>query len=457
MSALFTPSLTRRVLLSLLAAFVLTWGVLLAVEVAGTGKPEDLDRVIASFGNGLLADLAATDNADEARGIVLGLDRATNRSYRENGLPTILALQLLDRDGRVVHVTPAWRDALAGAVPGASRVDAGGRVLHLWRGSGPRWTVVIGQPEVERAYIVRMLATELTRYMLIALPLVLLPLWLAVRQGLKPLRRLSGAVAARDPDDLAPTGLTARHRELQPLMAAIDGLLARLRAKVAREQAFVHDAAHELRTPMAVISAQVHALVQAGDAPARREAEARLDASIARASNLVDQLLALARLDDARAPRHETLDVAVLTQQELALLVPRALANGLELGLDAPESLPVAVEAVAFRSILHNLVVNAIHYVPAGGQVEVSLAATATGLVLRVVDDGPGIAPALRATVFDRFVRGAGHDVAGSGLGLAIVRQAARRSGGDVVLRDAPGGRGCAFEVTLAQAGEPPR
>jgi signal transduction histidine kinase len=453
MRTLLVPSLTRRVLLALLAAFALTWGVLLAVELAEAGKPADLDRVIANFGNGLLSDLAATDNADEARGIVLGLDRATNRSYRDNALPTVLALQLRDRDGRVVHASDTWRDALAAAVPGASRMNADGRVVHLWRGSGPRWTVVIGQPEVARPYIARMLAAELTRYMLIALPLILLPLWLAVSQGLKPLRRLSRAVAARDPDDLAPTGLVARHRELQPLVAAIDDLLARLRAKVAREQAFVHDAAHELRTPMAVISAQVHALVQAGDPPARREAEARLDASIARASNLVDQLLALARLDDARAPRRETLDVAALAQQELALLAPRALAAGLELGLDAPEALVAEVEPAAFRSILRNLVVNAIHYVPAGGQVAVSVVATAGGLVLRVVDDGPGIAAALRATVFDRFVRGTGHDVAGSGLGLAIVRQAARRAGGDVVLHDGPDGRGCAFEVTLAEAG----
>ena len=168
-------------------------------------------------------------------------------------------------------------------------------------------------------------------------------------------------------------------------------------------------------------------------------------------------MLSLARLDDARAAPRETLDLAALVQQELALLVPRALAKGIDLGLDAPESLTAAIEAAAFRSILHNLVVNAIHYMPGGGHVEVSLATTAAGLVLRVADDGPGIAPDLRPTVFDRFVRGAGHDVAGSGPGLAIVRQAARRSGGDVVLRDGPHGRGCLFEVTLASAGGPPR
>lgn len=457
MKALVTPSLTRRVLLALLGAFALTWGVLMAVQYAHIGDATDLDRVIERFGRGLLTDLAATDSADEARGIVAGLDRATNRSYREGGLPTVLGLQLSDRDGRVVYASQDLRDALAAAAPGVSRLPAGDRVVHLWRAAGPRWTVVIGQPEIARSYILRMLAADLTRYMLIALPIVLLPLWLAVRQGLKPLRRLSSAVAARDPDDLAPTRLAARHRELQPLVAAIDDLLARLRAKVAREQAFVHDAAHELRTPMAVISAQVHALAQAGDALARREAEARLDESIARASNLVDQLLALARLDDSHAPRREQVDATALAQQELALLAPRALAKELELSLEAPETLVVAVEPVAFRSILHNLVVNAIHYVSRGGQVSVSLAATAEALVLRVVDDGPGIAPALRASVFDRFVRGAGHDVAGSGLGLAIVRQAARRSGGDAVLFDGPRGCGCAFEVTLAGVAGPPR
>ena len=457
MTALFMPSLARRVLLALLAAFALTWAVLLAVEYSGQADPAALDRVIETFGRGLLADVAAAGSADEARGIVGGLDRTSNRTYRGAALPTVLALQLWDRDGRCVYASEALRAEIAGTPPGSSRRASGERVVHVWRASGVRWTIVVAQPEIARAFVVRALAVDLTRYMLIALPIVLLPLWLAVSQGLKPLRRLSHAVAAREPDDLAPTGLVARHRELRPLVAAIDGLLARLRAKVAREQAFVHDAAHELRTPMAVISAQVHALAQAGDAPARREAEARLDDSIARASNLVDQLLALARLDDSHVPKRDTLDVAALAQQELALLFPRALAQGLELGLEAPESLRFAVEPAAFRSILHNLVVNAIHYVPRGGQVVVSLALEASALLLRVVDDGPGIAPALRASVFDRFVRGTGHDVAGSGLGLAIVRQAARRAGGDVSLHDGPGGRGCAFEVRLAAGDGPPR
>jgi signal transduction histidine kinase len=449
MRALLAPSLARRVVLALLLAFGLAFIVLMAVQYRGATDPRNLERAIGDFGRGTLHDLATVDDPAEARGLVSGLDSSANRTYRELDMPSVLAVQVWDRDGHCVYASAALRSEVASAPTGRSMLAGTHRILHVFRESGPRWTVVVGQPEVPRSFVLKTIAVDLGPSMLIALPCVLLPLWLAVWQGLRPLRRLSRAVAERDPDDLAPTGLVARHRELRPLVRAIDDLLDRLRAKVRREQGFVHDAAHELRTPMAVISAQVHELAQAPDAPARREAEARLDDSIARASRLVDQLLALARLDDSQAPRREMLDVAALAQQELALLVPRAIAGGLELSLDAPESLLFAVEVTAFRSILHNLVVNAIHYVPRGAQVAVSLAEAGSALVLRVADDGPGIARQARATVFDRFVRGTGHAVAGSGLGLAIVRQAARRSGGDVVLLEAPEGAGCVFEVTL--------
>ena len=449
MKALFAPSLVRRVVLALLLAFGLVFVVLLAVDYVSTSDPRNLDKAVHDFGHGLLIDLADVTDEAEARGVVGGLDRAANRNYADQSLPAVLAVQLRAADGRVVYASPALRSEIAAAPTGESVLPGTHRILHVFREAGPRWTVVVAQPEVPRAYLLRVLAAELVRDMLIAFPCVLLPLWLAVSQGLSPLRKLSRAVAARDPDDLAPTHLEARHRELRPLVQAIDDLLARLRAKVGREQAFVHDAAHELRTPMAVISAQVHGLAQAPDAPARAAAEARLDASIARASRLVDQLLALARLDDSHATRREPHDVAALVQQELALLAPRALAAGLDLGLDAPESLVHPVELVAFRSILVNLVVNAILYVPRGGRVTVSLAREDESLVLRVADDGPGIAPAARATVFERFVRGPCHDAPGSGLGLAIVRQAARRSGGYVTLGDGPGGRGCEFVVAF--------
>jgi signal transduction histidine kinase len=454
MRRLFEPSLARRMMLALLVAFALAWGVLLAFEYGQEGTAAAVDGKLAAFARGLVVDLAEVADPAEARATVAVLERTINRNYREAGLPAVFLVQLQDGQGRRLHGGAAWADALSALPAGPGQVRLPGRPpLHAFRAVGPRWTVTVAQTEAPRAWVLRSLGIELSVYMAIALPCLVLPLWLAVSQGLAPLRRLSQAVAARDSGDMSATGLVARHRELRPLVDAIDGLLARLRAKVEREHRFIHDAAHELRTPMAVISAHAHALAQAPDAAARRDAEERLDGALARAARLVDQLLALARLDDGHAPRREWTDVSLLAQQELAQLAPRAIAGGLELDLDAPEALRAEIEPLALRTILRNLVGNALQYVPAGGRVQVSIALDGDDLRLVVADDGPGIAPQDRERVFERFVRGAAGDVPGSGLGLAIVRQAARRWRGEVVLSDGLGGRGCRFDVRLPGRG----
>ena len=454
MKRLFEPSLVRRLMLALLLAFALAWTVLLAFEYLHDGTPSAVDGKLAALASGLVADLTEVADAAEARATVTILERTINRSYREAGFPAVFLVQLQDNAGRRLHGAAAWADTLATAPAGASHVQAPGQLpIHAYRAAGPRWTVTVAQSEVPRAWVLKSLAAELTVYMTIALPCLLLPLWLAISQGLRPLRRLSQAVAERNFEDLGATGLVARHRELRPLVSAIDDLLARLRAKVGREHAFIHDAAHELRTPMAVISAEAHALAQAPDAVARQEAEKRLDGSLARAARLVDQLLALARMDDSHQPWRESVDVCLLAQQELARLAPRAIAGGLELDLEAPDTLPMEIEPLALRTILRNLVGNALLYVPRGGRVHVSLALHGGGLQLAVADDGPGIAPEDRERVFERFMRGGSRDVSGSGLGLAIVRQAALRMGGEVVLFDGLDGRGCRFDVCLPAPG----
>ena len=143
------------------------------------------------------------------------------------------------------------------------------------------------------------------------------------------------------------------------------------------------------------------------------------------------------------------------------MLEPQAFARDLELSLEAPDTLTWPMPLGAFRAILQNLVGNAVRYVQAGGHVAVALDVEGETLRLSVTDDGPGIPAALRATVFDRFVRGAGHDVPGSGLGLAIVRHAAARAGGTVQLIDglpgSGGAPGCRFEVMFTSRASSPR
>lgn len=444
------PSLRRRVVLTLLGAFMLVAVVLALREYVSGADPAQLDRVIASFGRGVMEQLDTIEDPVEARGAVESLETQINRSYREAGLPSRLILQLWDRHGQLLHGTPRALPALLPESTGSSRLDDHGQLLHVFQARDARWCIAVAQPEVDRAWRVRAIADDLAGSLLIALPLVLVPLWFAVTQGLRPLSQLSERIRLRHPDDLDAIGMAPRHAELQPLVQALDALLARLHRKVQRERAFVHDAAHELRTPLAVISAQAHALARARDSAERAQAQALLDDAIARSSSLIDQLLQLARFDGG-AEEATLLDVARVAQEELAVLEPQAFARDLELSLEAPDTLTWPMPLGAFRAILQNLVGNAVRYVQAGGHVTVALDVEGETLHLSVTDDGPGIPAALSATVFDRFVRGAGHDLPGSGLGLAIVRQAAARAGGTVQLLDglpgSAGAPGCRFEV----------
>jgi signal transduction histidine kinase len=157
----------------------------------------------------------------------------------------------------------------------------------------------------------------------------------------------------------------------------------------------------------------------------------------------------MANIDDGKPAALGDVDVAELVRTELALLAPAALARHIDLVLDAPDTLRWRLDLHAFQAVLHNLVNNAIAYIPAHGRVHVGLRGDGAALVLAVADDGPGIPPAERALVFERFYRGAGHDKPGAGLGLAIVREAAARLGGGVVLVEGIDGKGCRFVVTI--------
>jgi signal transduction histidine kinase len=235
---------------------------------------------------------------------------------------------------------------------------------------------------------------------------------------------------------------------LKPLAASLDHLLARLRHKIQRERAFVQDAAHELRTPMAVISAQAHVLATSGEVH-RHEAAQQLDRAIARGSHLIEQMLQLARVDHELSPRVSEVDVARLARQVLAQRAPAAMARSMELSLDAPDLLRHALDVQALHSVLHNLVDNAIRYGNTGGRIVVALRSEAGALLLSVADDGPGIPMQDREMVFERFYRGADHDASGSGLGLAIVKQAVARMFGTVTVQTGLEGRGCSFAVSI--------
>ncbi|MEC5161270.1 sensor histidine kinase [Janthinobacterium sp. CG3] len=447
------PTLVRRVVLALLLAFGLVWLVLMAHQLWQATDRDRIDDNVLSLGRGMLASIAALDNAGEARAVVAATSSMVNAAYRSKQIPGVVLMELTDRRGKRLFLSPEGGAAtLRGDSARLSDVTVNGRGFRVYQGDSARWSVKVAAPTLSSAWLLLHMSGDLTVDMLIAFPFVLLPLWLSVAGGLRPLRDLSERIAAKGPDDLAPLHIDGKYAELAPLTGALDRLLGQLRNKIAREHSFVQDAAHELRTPMAVISAQAHVLTVALEPAQRAEAGQRMEHAIARASHLIRQLLDLAHIDSAQAQAVAVLDLAQLARQELAMLAPAAMARGLELSLDAPDTLLHSLEAHAFQSILQNLLTNAIRYAYDGGRVAVTLRRQAGTLTLSVADDGPGIPQVQRALVFERFYRGVGHNATGAGLGLAIVTQAVARLRGSVRLTAGLDGKGCAFAVTIPVA-----
>jgi two-component system OmpR family sensor kinase len=257
-------------------------------------------------------------------------------------------------------------------------------------------------------------------------------------------RAFAGALRRRRPDDVEPVAVDGLPDEVRPVAEALNDLLARLRAALGRERAFLADAAHELRTPLTALDLQAQAVVDARDDD-RDAAIGRLRAGVARVARLVEQLLALAREQDGVAPLAVPVDLDELLRRTVADFVPLAEAAGIDLGIEAAEAVRVSGDADALRRLLGNLLDNAVRYTPAGGRVDV-VVARETGppprAVVAVTDSGPGIPADQRERVFDRFHRVPGTAATGSGLGLSLARSIAGRHGGQVELEDGPGGRG---------------
>ena len=276
--------------------------------------------------------------------------------------------------------------------------------------------------------------------------------WAATR-GVRPIKQMATSVSQRRLGDLEPIDDQIGYEETAPLVAAFNELLAREARRLDAERGFLADAAHELRTPIAALTASAHQVIAASDDAARRAAALRLDQGAARVSHLLSQLLMTARIDASPVfSNRDTIDAAELLRQRLAALVPAARRKGITLSLDAPESAAVQGNVLAFDSIVENLIDNAIRYTPEGGAVSVTLRKSGNNVDFNIKDSGPGIAPELYNAVFERFFRIPGSEAHGSGLGLAIVRRLAEALGSSVHLGPGLDGRGLSVALSLRSA-----
>jgi len=266
-------------------------------------------------------------------------------------------------------------------------------------------------------------------------------IWTAVGRALAPLRQIRDEIGVRDVTSLH--ALDTRHlpEEIQPLVEALNALLARLDAAILSQRRFVADAAHELRTPLTAVRLQAQIARKSSRTGERDQALQQLMAGIDRAAHLVDQLLRMARLD----PELQNKTFAAVRLDELVKRVVgdfsgQAEAKGIDLGVETCPAVTVPGQAEGLRMLIGNLVDNALRYTPSGGRVDLRLEPQAGHVRLSVRDTGPGIPAEERERVFDRFYRLSSADIPGSGLGLAIVRQITDLHGGEVALQEAPGG-----------------
>ena len=313
-----------------------------------------------------------------------------------------------------------------------------------WRAYGLQTAdgvIQIAQPLRVREELARAAAERVVIPLTLLLPIMIAAVAWIVSRGLLPLRYVTAEVQRRDVRSLRPLKRANLPREIEPLVGELNRLLARLQQAFDTQRAFISDAAHELRSPLTALRLQLQLLDRAPDESARVEARARLGAAVERAIHLVEQLLALARSDPQEtAGEFATLDLSAVAAQGITDTHDLAVARNIDLSLDAAPQVRVRGDGEALRTLVRNLVDNAVRYTPPYGTVQVRCRSSAQGALLEVTDSGPGIAPADRQRVFDRFYRRAAAQESGTGLGLAIVKAIAERHHADILLDAAPGG-----------------
>ena len=445
---------------ALLAATLAAFGGFLYVNLA-RGLHAQLDRALA-------AD-AQQVNA------MLDLDKERLKIKEDGRLiePGILVV-IYDRAGREFysndkgHALPAMDEALARAA------QAGEAYQTVRLASGAAWRVLVTSAVAEERAVVGVLLvahtlgdTEAALRWSVTLLVTAGPVLLALAVGvgvflagraLDPIDRIVRTSEQIGAEDLSRRlHLPPSPDEVGRLAATFDQMLDRLDRAFQRQRQFTADAAHELRTPLALLIAQADAaLARPRRAEEYRAALASGREDAARLSQLLNELLTLARADAGELPLDlEPLELNALADDVLLTLAPLAAARGVRLGRPPRgPAVPVEADQTRLTQLLVNLIDNGLKYTPAGGAVTVSVGHTPAAAVLRVTDTGVGIAPEHLPHVFERFYRAdkaRSRGEGGAGLGLAICRWIAQAHGGDITVASEPD-RGTTFTVRLPLA-----
>jgi two-component system sensor histidine kinase QseC len=436
-------SLRGRLLGLALGATALVW--LVTVAVTGIDARHEIDEVmdahLAQAATLLIVQL--TEDIEEVE---------TEHAPLLHKEARRVAFQIWEDGERLrLHSENAPNVPLGGREEGFSdrTVDGRGwRVFTAWDPSREYLVYVGERSELRSKLAARMIAGVLAP-LLVALPLLALLLWIAVREGLRPLESLAADVGTREPDNLAPLDAGRAPREVVPLIDQLNRLFGRIGQSLERERRFTADAAHELRTPVAGIKAQAQVAQMAASAPTRDHALEQVVAGADRASRLVEQLLTLARLDTADSTAFTACGLRALAAEVIAEMAPAALARYVRLELVEGDEATVRGIPGLVQALLRNLVDNALRH--GATLVRIEIVPGAQRATLTIVDDGPGIPETERGKVLQRFYRLPSAGEGGSGLGLSIVQRIAEIHGAIVELGTGEGGKGLRVDVAFSR------
>ena len=437
-------SLQRRLLLYLLICAPVVWGV--ALLVSADRARHEVNELFDTEIIRLALQVQATLVAAAAPGQMLPRPASAGEGDLRD-----LAIAVWNRQGQLLLV-----DREGVQLP--RRADASGffdmqldrsawRVYYLQSQDG-EWLVAAGQRGDERDELVRdLLAGQLLPWLLV-LPVLMLAMAWAVRRALQPVRMLTSELQGRSADDLRPVPANHAPRELQPMLAAMNGLFTRIESTLEHERRFTADAAHELRTPLAVLRAQWDVLRRATGEDERRRAETQLNAGMERMDRLVTQMLALSRLESTdRLPRAQALQWPPLVEQAISDMLPLAERRRIELDCEWPAAptppMPLQGDPDLMTVLLRNLLDNAVRYAPEGSTVRMRFGADR----LDIENDGAALPPDVLAQLGQRFHRVDGQAESGSGLGVSIVQRIAALHGLNLRYRARADRQGVVAEV----------
>lgn len=429
-------SLRRRLLFTVMGTGIGLWLVSLAIVigVAWTATSEVFDEALEE-GARLVLQLGTQGAAGTGEAPAL-------RPGRAQALKLRMYYQLVARDGRVLlrgEDTPGAAFVRDADRKGYANVWVDGELWRVHVRRGPDGiSAQVAQPMEERLDLLADMAENLAWPALALLALLGLSSWVLIRRLLRPLEDTATRIGAKSPQDLSLIEAPNPPRELEPILGALNTLLARLGAALDGERRFTSDAAHELRTPLAALRMRVQLIERELKLPDHHLRQLRAD--LDRCTGLVESLLALARLEpQAQALPREAVTLDALIDA-LDVSSTQARHMSIERALAVPQ---LQATPVLIASALRNLVDNAVRYGHEGGRIRITSAPLPGGGVqLAVRDDGPGVPPDQRTRLGERFFRVLGTGQPGSGLGLSIVARIAALHGATLRFEEGLEGRG---------------